>query len=292
MTILIVTILSLTFGLFNYYVPRMVVKVDRRLSKHRSQASEFGLKSETVNFSTVDGLNLVGLVIRTEANRQKGTMILVHGITSHKEHYLPVCKYLAKKGFNSVVFDLRAHGYSEGEYCTFGVKEKQDVSVLLDTLATKISLSTNYDIWGQSLGAAITIQSLAHDKRLKYGIIESAFADSRTIIHDYTQRTLGVNITWLNNYLIWRAERIAGFETDNAVPAQSAKQIQQPVLVVHGKKDNKVKYEYGRENYENIASEDKEFISYDEAKHTNIWTIGGDDYFSKVSIFLDRMADK
>lgn len=295
--LLIIAALCIAFSLFSYYVSRQIIEIDNTAEKQRKRQTyhvhspaDFDLNSEAIHFSTKDGLQLAGLIIRTDLAVAKGSIILVHGITSHKEHYFPICKYLAEQGYNSIVFDLRAHGSSEGDYCTYGFMERQDVSVLLDTLTAKHNLSPNFGIWGHSLGAAIAMESLAMDKRLKYGIIESAFSDSRTIIHDYIRRSLGFYTPRLINFFIKVAERKAHFRVDEIVPSHSAKQIEQAVLVVHGEKDCHVKFEYGRQNFDNIASKDKEFVSIKEANHINIWKIGGKDYFTKVTEFLNRMA--
>ena len=141
---------------------------------------------------------------------------------------------LSDSGYNSVLIDLRAHGESQGKYCTFGYYEKQDLRILLDSISKIKNLNTNYGIWGQSLGGAVAMQTLAIDKRLKFGIIESTFSDLNTIIHDYFKLKLGFDIPFISNYFIWRAEKIANFKVSEVAPCQSAKLIKQPVFMAHG----------------------------------------------------------
>ena len=64
----------------------------------------------------------------------KGTIILLHGIRSNKSHFNDLSNYLSTNGFNSVALDLRAHGESEGKFCSFGVNEKRDVKKLIHFL--------------------------------------------------------------------------------------------------------------------------------------------------------------
>ncbi len=194
---------------------------------------------------------------------------------------------LSDKGYNSVIIDLRAHGESEGKYCTFGYYEKNDISLLIDTISGIENLSSNYGIWGQSLGGAIAIQCLEKDKRLKFGIIESTFSDFRTIVHDYFRQRIGFDIPFITNYLIWRAENIAGFKAADIKPGKSASNISQTIIIAHGSKDDRIKIAYSREIFNNIASKNKIFYECPNANHINLWSVCNDDYFGKVFDFIE-----
>ena len=285
--------------IINYYGPRMIIQINGgvfsyiRPSHHQQTTPEYlGLVSENLKIISHDGLQLSAILIKANTTEQKGTVILVHGIRAYKEHFLPVCKRLADEGFNSVIIDLRGHGESEGLYCTFGYHEKKDIKALVDVLYQTAGVSNNLGVWGQSLGGAVALQALALDKRLKFGIIESTFADFRNIVYDYTRYHLGFNIPKVTDYFIWRAESIGHFNADSIRPAQSAKEITQPVLLVHGEKDGRIKYKYGKQIFENLAYPEKEFISYPEGNHLNVWAIGGERYFEKVIEFLERSENE
>lgn len=284
----------MVFLLGNYYGPRMIIEVRNEiykiLNKQKNEfpkAIDFGLQTEPLEIITKDNLKLKAEIIRTDSI-QKGTVILVHGIRAHKEHFYPVCKLLSNNGFNAVVIDLRAHGQSEGKYCTYGFKEKHELVALIDTLNNDKSLNKNFGIWGQSLGAAVALQTLEIDKQLKFGIIESTFSDFRTIVNDYSFNKFGFTIPFMNDYLIWKAEQIGDFDADKIIPSESAKLIKQPILVVHGNLDKRIKIEYGYKNYYNLTSEEKEFIEIETANHLNVWEKGGEDYFNKVLKFISK----
>lgn len=289
----IVVLLVFLFG--NYYGPRMIIEIDNDIFKilrskpvTKKTAEDFDLQSEKMDVITDDGFVLKTELISARDDRSKGTIIFVHGIRAYKEHYLPLCKFLSDNGYNSVLIDLRAHGQSEGKYCTFGFKEKYDLVHLMDTLDNISDLNHDYGIWGQSLGAAVALQTLAVDERLKFGIIESTFTDFETIVQDYSTHQFGFRFGILNKYLIWRAEHIGDFDADEIKPCESAKSIKQRILMVHGKKDKRIKFEYGVENYNNLATKDKEFIEYSDANHLNVWKVGGDAYFQRVLEFIER----
>jgi alpha-beta hydrolase superfamily lysophospholipase len=264
-----------------------IYSIARPIDRRKIQTpAEYGLKSEKITFYTTDNFKLSALLIRTDTSNQKGTVILLHGIRSYKEHFLPLSKMLSDKGYNSIIVDLRAHGESEGNYCTFGYYEKHDISKLIDTISEFDNLSNNYGIWGQSLGGAIAIQCLEKDKRINFGIIESTFSDFRTIVHDYFKQRIGFDIPFISDYLIWRAENIANFKSADIKPGKSAFNISQTIIIAHGLKDDRIKIAYSREIYKNIASKNKTFFECPDANHLNLWSVCNDDYFSKVFDFI------
>jgi len=144
---------------------------------------------------------------------------------------------------------------------------------------------------GTILGGGCGLQSLACDERLKFGIIESAFSDFESVVHDYFKLFLGFDCPFITDYLIWRAGQAAGFDPEEVVPARCARQIHQPIFMVHGKRDNRIKWQYAKTNYDALASRDKTFITYPEATHFNIRKVGGEDYFRQVEHFLERQLN-
>jgi dipeptidyl aminopeptidase/acylaminoacyl peptidase len=196
---------------------------------------------------------------------------------------------LSDSGYNSIVIDLRAHGESDGKFCTFGYLEKQDLILLVDSIYQIENLNKNIGIWGQSMGGAVAMLTLASDKRLEFGIIESTFSDFRIIVHDYIKHFVGFDIPFLSNYFVFRAERIAHFDAEQVVPSNSATHITQPILMVHGKEDDRINIKYGLLNFKNLASSNKQFLEYP-ANHLNIWKVGGEEYFKKVISFMDNQC--
>ena len=85
---------------------------------------------------------------------------------------------------------------------------------------------------------------------------------------------LGLRLPYLSDYLVDRAGDLAGFYPDEARPIDYCKNIHQPVLMVHGDKDQRIDISYGRANFDNLASSDKRFLSIEGANHLNVWQVG------------------
>jgi len=246
------------------------------------------LAFEELNILTIDSVNLNGYWIETEVDTSRGILILIHGIGGCKEHFLGLAKELSKKGIESILFDGRAHGKSGGEFCTYGFKEKMDISQIVDTIkARKPNLLIG--IWGNSLGGAIAIQALEVDKRIEFGVIESTFTELNQIVFDYKKRILkGVGIRSLSDYALGRAGEVAGFDPLKIKPIESVKNIEQPVFMAHGDSDENISFKYGQQLFDNLKTENKEFVLVKGGGHFGLFEAGGNDYKNKIMGFIDR----
>lgn len=294
--LLVLTLLGFLF--FHFYAPRFITEIKNpfievlrnknNIIKSHTSFDNNELDGRYLNFKSFDDVELVSYLTYSNLAVVKGTIILLHGIRSNKESYAKLAKKLANLGYNTIALDSRAHGESDGFHCTFGVKEKNDISELISVLKTQENITNNIGVWGKSLGGAIALQAIGNDERIKFGIVESTFSDFKTIVHDYFKYHTGFNIKPVTNYLIYRAGKIAEFNIEDAKPIKYCKNIKQPILVVHGKEDERVSIKYAIDNYKAIPSTQKEFIQVEKAKHLNVWAIGGDDYFKKVMTFITK----
>ena len=74
--------------------------------------------------SKQDGLTLS--VLWTEPEKKvRGVVQISHGMSEHKERYLPFMKFLAGHGYAAVIHDHRGHGGS--------VREKEDLGYFYNT---------------------------------------------------------------------------------------------------------------------------------------------------------------
>jgi alpha-beta hydrolase superfamily lysophospholipase len=289
----VLTISGLLF--LHFYVPRFITEIKNpliQLIKGNYLITAVPifenneLNGKYINFNSFDDAKLSSYLTYSSLDSIKGTIILLHGIRSNKESFIVLSNKLSKLGFNSVALDSRAHGQSGGTHCTFGVKEKKDVSELISVLSEKEGITKNIGVWGQSLGGAIGLQALGNDKRIKFGIIESTFSDFKIITNDYFNYHAGFNIRPLTNYLVYRAGQIAEFDPNEAKPIKYCENIEQPILIVHGNKDERINIQYGKDNFSKIPSTKKEFIEIKNANHLNVWKTGGDEYFERIIKFI------
>jgi hypothetical protein len=248
------------------------------------------LWSEDFSITTAEGYRLYGWYIDAEKD-YKGTIIYLHGVGDNKISGLPLAKLFHDHGFNVVMYDSRAHGESEGKYCTFGYYEKHDVVRAIDwTLEHERSKGRTpgrIGVFGTSMGAAIAIQAAGIESRIESVVAEGCFTNLRTITVDYQKRLLRLPWHFLRNIAIKRAEGIAKFSHHDVSPLKAVPGVRAPILFIHGTADTFIKYQYSQKLYA-AANQPKELFLVDLANHTDLHSVGKSEYEQKIIGFFDR----
>ncbi len=282
------------------YAPRFIVEIRNPIvswlqgasenSENKFTYSDENNLGEFIHFTSFDGYQMEAFVTYNKSDTLLGNIILLHGIRADKELFWEISTQLAEAGFNAIALDLRAHGNSEGTYCTYGIKEKKDVEILIDSLPSHLHPKAPLGIWGFSLGGAVAMQAMAEDQRIQFGLIESTFNSMPSITHSYVKRLAKMDIKPFTEVMIDRAGKIADFTPELASPLQIAPRITQPILMIHGKKDKRIFYKEGQKNFNALGSTDKEFILIEDAYHTTLWKTKQIDYIPYVISFLKEKA--
>jgi alpha-beta hydrolase superfamily lysophospholipase len=232
-------------------------------------------------------LKLSGLFVESNLDTTYAAIVYLHGIGGAKEHYLGKAEEMANQGYASMLVDLRAHGHSEGDYITYGYSEVDDVKRFTKAaklLAPKCKLG----IWGQSLGGAISLQIMAADTLIDFGIIESTYTTFDEIVYSYSKRYFKINLGWFNDYVIWRAQSLASFDKTGIHPIDACKKVKQPVLLVHGDQDKRISIDFAHANFDALACTDKKLLIVEGANHVNVWNTGGAKYKNNVLTFIKK----
>jgi uncharacterized protein len=269
-----------------YVLPYSIIQPPR-VSENISP-SDLNLNSTDINVITNDSIEIKGYWIKSDSIPPKLAIIFVHGIGGCKEHFLNLAKNLTEIGVESILIDSRAHGKSGGKFCTYGYKEKKDISKVIDFIKEKND-SIHLGIWGNSMGGAIAIQALEYDNRIEFGIIESTFTSLEEIVYDYQKSyTYGIGLKPLCNIALNEAGKLADFNPDFVSPISSVKQIKQPIIISHGEKDKNIKFDYGKLLFDNLKSTDKKFIAVKNGGHYDLSQKGGDNYKKSLKDFIIR----
>lgn len=85
-----------------------------------------------IKLKTKDSLVLDAWLIRVP--NAKGTVALFHGNGSEKSANLSQSNTFNEMGYSTLLVDFRAHGASQGNTCTIGFREAEDVKLACDFL--------------------------------------------------------------------------------------------------------------------------------------------------------------
>jgi pimeloyl-ACP methyl ester carboxylesterase len=179
---------------------------------------------------TFEGYNVVlrGWHCRTAATR-RGTLVYLYGVGSNRTAGTGVIERFTARGFDVVAYDSRAHGESDGDICTYGYFEKQDLHRIIDTLEAGPIV-----LLGSSMGAAIALQEAADDPRVSVVVAAEAYSDLRTVAVERAPFILS-DSTIEKAFRI--AERRGNFIINDVDVVKAARRISVPVLVIHGAAD-------------------------------------------------------
>ncbi len=218
----------------------------------------------------------------------RGTILYLHGVGDNKISGLLLAEVFHRHRFNVMLYDSRAHGMSEGKYCTYGYYERHDVKKAIDILLERHQTSMGkIGVFGTSMGAAIAVQAAAIEPRIAAVVAEGCFTNLRTITVDYQKRLIRLPWHFLRNLVMKRSEFLADFDHHEVSPLRSVKNIHVPVLFIHGKNDTFIRYQYSEELYA-AAHEPKELYLIEKANHTDIHQIAQQEYEERIVQFFER----
>lgn len=196
---------------------------------------DVGLDYEDVRFRTSDGVKLAGWYIAS--NPSPKAIILLHGYPADKGDILPALSFLSKK-YNLLLFDFRYLGQSEGTYSGAGAKEVEDLFAAIRFLKSRGI--EEFGIWGFSLGGAVALMAAQKAPEIKAIVSESSYASlDRMAPELYRIPLLKYPLAFLTG--VW-AKLFLGIDLKTISPAESAKQLTIPVLLVHSKNDEVIPF--------------------------------------------------
>ena len=174
-----------------------------------------------------------GLTLRgwrcTTVHQRRGTLVYLHGVADTRAGGAGIVERFLSRGFDVIAYDSRAHGESQGDVCTYGFFEKQDLRRVIDTAPAGPVV-----LLGSSLGAAVALQEAAIDARITTVVAAETFSDLRTVAAERAPFFFSAG-TIARAFTI--AERDGHFSADDVSPVRAAADISAPVLLIHGADD-------------------------------------------------------
>jgi alpha-beta hydrolase superfamily lysophospholipase len=237
---------------------------------------------QVIYLTTKDNLKLEGWYLKTDST-PKGTVILFHGHGSNKSAVIDEAREFNEMGYNAFLLDFRAHGGSEGNICTIGYYETEDVKLAYDFIQRRGE--KNIILWGISLGAATIIKTVNDSAiqpskiilEMPYGSLLQATEGKMRMMHIPAEPLAAMIMFWGGTE--------QGFWAFNVKPYEYAKKINCPVLLQWGKNDKRVSKEEIDAIYNNIHSP-KQLVIYDSCGHESLCDKENDKWELSVSNFL------
>ena len=237
---------------------------------------------EDVRVIAGDGVQLDGW--RFTAREPNGSVvILLHGIADDRLGMLAHASFLLRNGFSVLLPDLRGHGASGGDLITYGIKEADDVRSWADLILHDPTFDRLYGI-GQSLGAAILVQSLKSEPRFRAIVADSSFATFEEIAYDRMHQLSGIPAPAfrpLIQFAFIYTDLRYGIDLRLASPTDAIRTTKVPILLIHGALDGNIPPRHSQELHAASLATSRLWV-VDKADHVASLSTASDGYVRNV----------
>lgn len=246
-----------------------------------------GFSFSTILLKTKKDISIEAWYGKTDS-ASKGTVILFHGLLGHKGLVMDEANAFRSFGYNVMMVDTRNHGNSGGKTTTIGYKESEEVKLAYDYVMQ--AGEKNIFLWGFSLGAVEIVKAVSDYQLQPAGIIiETPFLSlqshlkGRARILGFPEQPFGFFTSfWIgieNGFNGW------GFKT-----TVYAKNVNCPVLMQYGEKDELVLTYETDAIYKAIAATNKKLVVYDGAAHESFLRNDPIAWKREVTAFLEQSS--
>jgi alpha-beta hydrolase superfamily lysophospholipase len=208
----------------------------------------------------------------------KGTLVYLHGVADNRGSGAGVVRRFLNRGLEVIAYDSRAHGESDGEVCTYGYYEKEDLQRVITAIRR-----ARVVLLGHSLGGAVALQTAADDSRIIGVVAVESFSDLRTVA--------GERAFYLPGAIVERAFRYAEekgvFDLATVSPLKAAARIKVPVFVIHGTADDATSPEHSKRIYAALTGP-KTLLLVEGARHAGSLARG--DVWDTIDKWVDELV--
>jgi uncharacterized protein len=245
----------------------------------------YGADLQPVVIQAADGVELRAWYSVPERENGQAVMVL-HGIGDNRGGVAGYGQTFLRQGYRILLPDSRAHGESGGAVATYGLRESDDIRRWVSWLYSKGA--TCVDGFGESMGAALVLESLGSGSKFCAVVADSSFSDFRSVAYDregyfvgagrfgmeaIVGRTVGLLPAEMGLlYARWRY----GVDLRRANPVDAVKSSIVPVLLVHGEQDI------------NILPWHSRALAQADPVHAQLWLVPGAGHCGAVGVAPDE----
>lgn len=218
--------------------------------------------------SSLDGLEPKNITLDYRGNSLSGwylpspsgapLAILAHGSIGRRDQLVDEVRFLHTHGIGVLAFDFPGHGLSGGQVDCEG---QPDVVRELVTHAQSLQPTSPVTALGFSMGGYAVAAAAAQDPRIAGVVLMGTFADALEQTK-FEHQSAG----WLSQTAAIWTDRFYGLDLSKLRPLDSVAHIKQPLLIIHGAKDEVVSVDQARALYA-AANEPKQLWLVEEARH-------------------------
>ena len=198
-------------------------------------------------------------------------------------------KPYVESGYNLLFIDQRAHGLSEGEFSTVGIKESEDVLAWMKYIKETFK-QESFTLHCVCVGGSCGLLATTSDKNDHY--VEKVIMDGLFINFKDSYRRHYVDLghrVFPVFHLIWMWFKIyTGVSVKVSSPYNCVKKLDVPILFIHSRNDKYSIPENAQILFDITKTNDKEIVWFDYGSHSHIRNVDPEAYDAVVKKFLTK----
>ena len=236
-------------------------------------AEHFGLSATELTIRTDDGYSISAFEV--EANDPRAVIILISGIHNPSvTAFFGHARMFREHGYASVLYDMRAHGKSQGDVIALGHLETLDTQAVVDYIRSKDEYQgLPIIVYGLSMGGAVAINSIGQIPEISGLVSMSAYSSWEDVFQE-NMLAMGapkllakIQAPFVKLYTLLKF----GLKTSNIYPKKQIANLgERPALLMHSHDDSQVLYA----NFERILER--------APGHVETWTRAGDNHLMSM----------
>lgn len=248
-------------------------------------------KHTKITIKSFDGLSLYGEYY--EYKKGSPIEIMMHGYRgNHIRDMSSGVKRAHSCEHNALIIDQRAHGQSEGNTITFGVKERFDCLSWINYIIEKFGKDTKIILTGVSMGAATVMNTAGMDlPKNVVGVLADCGYDSQQEMIKLTIKDMHLPVKVFYPFVKLGAKIYGRFNLDEINPLQAVKNIKLPIIFVHGDKDGIVPCSMCENLYNACSSDNKKIYIVKDAHHGIAYLKDRNEYVQEIKKFFSYVKE-
>jgi len=213
--------------------------------------------------------------------RSRGIVLLAHGWSRNRDRMVSRARIFAEMGFTTVMHSARDHGGSTRHPFMNAFRFAEDIEAVLEWIDEPVLL------YGHSAGAAgAIIAASQHPELIRLLFLEGCYARTKEALRSLyrnTNRLFGIIFA---PAVVCCMDIFYKFRMDRVSPARLAPDLDLPVLIIHGDKDQNFPLHHARRLRDSFPKGRAELFVAEGADHSG--SSAAPEYPIAIRSFIDR----
>jgi fermentation-respiration switch protein FrsA (DUF1100 family) len=169
--------------------------------------------------------------------KRETCVVVLHGFAENKDNSIKYAYDFLSLGMHVLIYDHRAFGESTGKYCSMGIMEHKDLSLVITEVKRRLGEHVAIGLHGESMGSITSMMALTSEPRIEFAVADCGPTYMRDFTKEAYRAMTHLPIGWAAAMMNSIVDRKYHFTMDDIRPADGVAASEVPILFIHGTKD-------------------------------------------------------